>query len=573
MESVMDFLEVNLAENPDALMYYCCLAYDGGVFPADHSSLDLDPTTRSWWIDAVEKGDLIYTEPYTDYATGQMIVSIAAPFTMSGEQAVILADITIDSLIEMVQNVGTDGSVQTFLLAEDNSVITHENEEYLPKETGNTILSDVLQIDLEKTDVSKFTDYDGVSKYYVVQEIGTTGWRFGITQPTSVISNKIRNNLMMPLAVDIILLVLFIILLNIVVNKLLKPMDSMKNFIREKVIGTKNCKVEKNEVREISYLIEEMESRFISTIHKTQQEALGIRDMISGTDSHVSDMNGNIMEISAIMEETGASIATQTASISNIDENCQDVAKAMDELAKSTQTITERANEIIVRVEQMVPELLNDKKNAIEITLDSKKNLENAIEETKVIGEIVEVSQAISAIAEQTNLLALNASIEAARAGEAGKGFAVVADEIKQLSNTTGNEIDKVNELVNKVMESVKKLSNASDKIISFLDEIVLKDYDKLEMLAGSYKEDAAYYVEVSSVLGSHTEELSTSITNINQILSTIDVSQKELDEAVQSVNRNLQSITNASENVSSETKDVMKSVTSLQATVEQFNL
>lgn len=573
MESVMDFLEVNLAENPDALMYYCCLAYDGGVFPADHSSLDLDPTSRSWWIDAVEKGDLIYTEPYTDYATGHMIVSIAAPFTMSGEQAVILADITIDSLIEMVQNVGTDGSVQTFLLAEDNSVITHENEEYLPKETGNTILSDVLQIDLEKTDVSKFTDYDGVSKYYVVQEIGTTGWRFGITQPTSVISNKIRNNLMMPLAVDIILLVLFIILLNIVVNKLLKPMDSMKNFIREKVIGTKNCKVEKNEVREISYLIEEMESRFISTIHKTQQEALGIRDMISGTDSHVSDMNGNIMEISAIMEETGASIATQTASISNIDENCQDVAKAMDELAKSTQTITERANEIIVRVEQMVPELLNDKKNAIEITLDSKKNLENAIEETKVIGEIVEVSQAISAIAEQTNLLALNASIEAARAGEAGKGFAVVADEIKQLSNTTGNEIDKVNELVNKVMESVKKLSNASDKIISFLDEIVLKDYDKLEMLAGSYKEDAAYYVEVSSVLGSHTEELSTSITNINQILSTIDVSQKELDEAVQSVNRNLQSITNASENVSSETKDVMKSVTSLQATVEQFNL
>lgn len=87
MESVMDFLEVNLAENPDALMYYCCLAYDGGVFPADHSSLDLDPTTRSWWIDAVEKGDLIYTEPYTDYATGQMIVSMAAPFTMSGEQA------------------------------------------------------------------------------------------------------------------------------------------------------------------------------------------------------------------------------------------------------------------------------------------------------------------------------------------------------------------------------------------------------------------------------------------------------------------------------------------------------
>lgn len=573
MESVMDYLEANLSQNSDALMYYCCFGYDGGVFPADHSTLDLDPTTRGWWTDAIEKGKLIYTEPYTDFATGQMIVSIAEPFMMDGKQAVVLADITIDSLIEMVHGIGTDESVQTFLLAGDNSVITHENKEYLPKEEGNTVLSEKLAIELDREDVSTFQDYDGISKYSVVRKIQTTGWQIGITQPVSVISREVRNNLMFPLLVDIILLVVFIILLNIVVNRLLKPMAAMKTFIKEKVIGTKNGVAEKKEVREISYLIEELENRVISTIQKTQQETGLIQDMISETDSHVSDMNGNIMEISAVMEETGASVTTQTASISDIDTNCQSVAKDMDELVRNTQTITERANEIIVRVEQMVPELLDDKKNAISITLDSKKSLESAIEETKEIGKIVEVSEAISAIAEQTNLLALNASIEAARAGEAGKGFAVVADEIKNLSNTTGNEIEKVNGLVKKVMESVNKLSGASNKIITFLDEIVLKDYDKLETLAGSYKEDADYYVEVSNVLGTHIENLSTSIVNINQIINTIDASQKELDGAVQSVNKNLQRITNASENVSSETKDVMKSVTSLQETVGQFNL
>lgn len=573
MEPVMDYLEANLSKNPDALMYYCCLAYDGGVFPANHSFLDLDPTTRGWWIDAVETGGLIYTEPYTDFATGQMVVSIAKPFTMAGEQAVVLADITIDSLIETVQNAGTDESVQSFLLAENHSVITHENEEYLPKEEGNTILTDMLDINLERKDVSTFQDYDGVSKYYVVREVETTGWRLGITQPVSVISNEIKNNLMLPLAVDFVLLALFAVLLNIMINRLLKPMAEMKAFIKEKVIGEKNCKTEKREVREISYLIEELENRVVSTIQKTQQETGLIQDMISEMDSHVSDMNGNIMEISAIMEETGASVTVQTASISDIGGNCQDVAKAMDELTKSTRTITERANEIIIKVEQMVPELLEDKKNAIAITLDSKKSLEDAIEETKIIGKIVEVSQAISAIAGQTNLLALNASIEAARAGEAGKGFAVVADEIKQLSNTTSSEIEKVNELVKKVTESVGRLSDASNKVISFLDGIVLKDYDKLEMLADSYKEDADYYVEVSNVLGENTENLSASIDNINQIIDTIDASQKELDGAVQSVNKNLQHITNASENVSTETKDVMRSVTSLQSTVEQFNV
>lgn len=573
MEPVMDYLEANLSQNSDALMYYCCLAYDGGVFPADHSSLDLDPTTRGWWKDAVSTGGLIYTEPYTDFATGQMIVSIAEPLTMNGEQAVVLADITIDSLIEMAHGMGKDESVQTFLLAEDNSVITHENEEYLPKEEGNTILSDVLTIDLAGEDVSTFRDYDGVSKYLVVREIEATGWRIGITQPVSVISREVTNNLIFPLIVDIILLAVFIILLNIVVSRLLKPMAEMKTFIKDKVIGANNCVTEKKEVKEISYLIEELESRVISTIRKTQQETGLIRGMISETDTHMADMNNNIMEISAVMEETGASVATQTASISDIDANCQDVAEAMDELVRNTQTITQRAKEIIMRVEQMVPELLDDKKNAIEITMESKKNLEIAIEETKEIGKIVEVSEAISSIAGQTNLLALNASIEAARAGEAGRGFAVVADEIKNLSNTTGNEIEKVNELVGKVMKSVNKLSDASNKIISFLDEIVLKDYDKLEVLAGSYKDDADYYVEVSDVLGTHIENLSESIANINQIIDTIDDSQKELDGAVQSVNENLQLITNASENVFAETKDVMKSVVSLQETVGQFNL
>lgn len=573
MDAVMDYLNANLSQNPDALMYYCCLGFDGGVFPADHSSLDLDPTTRGWWKDAISTGGLIYTEPYTDFATGQMIVSVAEPFTMDGQQAVVLADITIDSLIEMVHGMGEGESVQTFLLAEDDSVITHENKEYLPKEEGNTILSEALSIDLKSEDVSTFSDYDGVSKYLVVREIETTGWRIGITQPVSVISREVRNNLMVPLVVDIILLAVFIILLNIVVSRLLKPMAEMKTFIKDKVIGANNCATEKKEVKEISYLIEELESRVISTIRRTQQEAGLIRNMISETDSHMADMNNNIMEISAVMEETGASVTTQTASISDIDDNCQDVARAMDELVRNTQTITERAKEIITRVEQMVPELLNDKKNAIQITMDSKKNLESAIEETKEIGKIVEVSEAISAIAGQTNLLALNASIEAARAGDAGRGFAVVADEIKNLSNTTEDEIEKVNELVGKVMGSVNKLSDASNKIITFLDEIVLKDYDKLEVLAGSYREDADYYVEVSNVLGTHIENLNESIANINQIIDTIDDSQKELDGAVQSVNDNLQMITNASENVFEETKDVMKSVTSLQETVGQFNL
>lgn len=572
-EAIMDYLEANLENNENALMYYCCFAYDGGVLPADHSTLDLDPTTRSWWKDAIASGDLIYTAPYTDFATGQMIVSIAMPFKMDGEQAVVLADITIDNLIEIVKGVSDDESVQTFLVASDNSVITHENEAFLPKEDGNTILSDEVQINLDSTDVTTFRDYDGVEKYSVVDTIDATGWKLGIVQNTSVISNKIKSNLILPLVTDMVMLLASIVLLNIVISVMLKPLGEMKSFIKEKVIGLRNCREEKSEVKEIDYLIEELEHRVITTIRKTQEESANIQGKVADTNIHMSKTNGNIMEISAIMEETGASVAEQTQNIGNIDNTCREVVTAIDELADKAEIITERADEIIERVEQMVPEVLEDKKSALQVTAESREKLRKAIEETKVIQQIVEVSQAIGDIASQTNLLSLNASIEAARAGEAGKGFAVVAEEIKNLSDTTSQEIGKVNELTEKVLASVDTLADASNHIIEFLDEVVLRDYDKLETLADNYKNDATYYAQVSNEVSGNTKELSTAIATINHILDTINISQKELDLAVQSVNLNLQEITNSSENMSRETQDVMDSVSTLKETIQQFQV
>ena len=102
---------------------------------------------------------------------------------------------------------------------------------------------------------------------------------------------------------------------------------------------------------------------------------------------------------------------------------------------------------------------------------------------------------------------------------------------------------------------------------------MVLKDYDTLESLADDYKEDADYYAQVSNVLSVNTKELRGAITNINEILGTINISQKELDSAVQSVNSNLQEITYASETVSEETQDVMQSISSLQTTIQQFQV
>lgn len=572
-EAIMDYLEINLAENENALMYYCCFAYDKGVYPADHSELDLNPTERGWWKQAIAENGLIFTAPYTDFATGQMIVSIAEPLTIEGEQAMILADITIDKLIEVTRNMAGDQSTESFLLVGDGSVITHENEDFLPKEEGNTILTEKVNIDLGSTTVDVFRDYDGKDKYVVIQDVDRVGWKLGVLQDTSLIRNQILQKILFSALVGLVLMVVMCILLNVVIRKLLKPMGVMKTFIRTKVIGEENCVAQKNEVDEIQYLLQELENNFISVIQQTKIESGTIHAKMQDVNSKVASMSGNIMEISATMEETGANVDSQTESIQNIGQTCNEAAETVKTLVKNIQEMTLRAQDVMTKVDQIVPELIQSKDRATQTAQESRARLQKAIAETKVIKQIEEVSAAIQAIASQTNLLALNASIEAARAGAAGKGFAVVAGEIKNLSENTAEEIKKVNSLTAKVLECVQELAEESEHILVFIDETVMQDYDRLEMVADNYRKDAGYYTEVSKDLEVKAEEFSASVHNINGIIDEITRAQTELSEAMESVNDNLQKITGSSEKVSGETQGVLDSVEILQGTVNQFHV
>lgn len=570
-EHIMDYLEVNLAENEDALMYYICFGYNGGVLPADHSELDLDPTTRGWWQQAIAENGLIYTAPYKDFASGQMIVSIAEPLTIDGEQAVMLADITIDTLTQLVGNVGSDENVQGFLLDAEGNVISHENEAFLPREDGNTVLKDALGVDVEN--VSEIKDYDGKMKYISTAKVNATGWTFGIMEFKSVVTNQVIKNIILVIMVGLVTLIIALVLISNSVKRSLKPIDSMKTFIKDKIIGRDNCEKQKDEVSEISYLIEEMKEGFVTVIKQTKDESDAIHVKMKDANSKVSSISNNIMEISAAMEETGANVDTQTDSIKQIEQTCKEAAEVIDSLAKDAGEMAVRAKEVMDRVDVIVPELMEGKNNAVIVAEDSRKRLQEAIEGTKVIEKIAEVSTAIQGIAAQTNLLALNASIEAARAGEAGKGFAVVAEEIKKLSEDTAGEIRKVNELTLKVLDSVRALSEESDRVLVFIDGTVMQDYNKLQTLAENYKEDAGYYSESSSQIGAGAEEISASIQNINSIFGAISEAQDELSRAMGNVNENLQQITYSSENMSEETNDVLDSIGSLQKTMSKFSV
>ncbi|MCR4717841.1 MAG: hypothetical protein K5656_11755 [Lachnospiraceae bacterium] len=570
---MMDFMEAQLASNESALMYYVCYDYDGGVFPANHSELDLDPTTRSWWIDAVAAGQLIYTAPYTDFASGQQIVSIAEPFTIDGHQCCMLADITIDTLIEEVQTVSDFTGGQAYLLDGEGNVVTHPNEDFLSTEEGSTLLQDEVNVDITSHKFQNYKDYNGKSVYAILSPIPSTGWILGVGVNKEELVKSIFAAVISVIVALIILLVLTVILINKTVKNQLEPLGYLKLFVKGKIIGEENVIPQKTEVLEINYLIDTLQKTVINTIKLTKTQSDDIQSKMMSTEQMIEGMHGNISEITAVMQETGANVEVQTSSISNINVTCTEVSKAVDELANQAQAMSNKSSEIMENVDKLVPELIRNKNNATSRVSDTQVRLNHALEEVKVINQITEVADAIRDIADQTNLLALNASIEAARAGEAGRGFAVVADEINHLASDTGSEIEKVQALTGKVVESVRVLSDECSGILKFLDEVVLADYSTFEDLANDYHDDTAYYSEVSSNLGAQSEQLAASIDNITNIIGEISFSQERLNSAIQAANDNLTEITASSDDIARQTGGVLEDITSLKDTVDTFNM
>jgi len=130
---------------------------------------------------------------------------------------------------------------------------------------------------------------------------------------------------------------------------------------------------------------------------------------------------------------------------------------------KSIQDFQEITKEIEV-VNSEMDEIYRNMDNVSSQTILCSKELETvSLSMTKLEERFLFVNdllKTINIISDQTNLLALNATIEAARAGEYGKGFAVVAGEVKELSKTTKNANNQIQDKLTEISNSITQLSS-----------------------------------------------------------------------------------------------------------------
>lgn len=151
--------------------------------------------------------------------------------------------------------------------------------------------------------------------------------------------------------------------------------------------------------------------------------------------------------------------------------------------------------------------------------------IEHLAEESATIGGVLTV---IRSIADQTNLLALNAAIEAARAGDAGRGFAVVADEVRALAHRTQQSTGEIEQMIGGIRQDTDEAVNAMHSSNSL----------------------ASATLDVARSAGEALEEITQSISQINERNLMIASASEQQAQVAREVDRNLIGIRDLSQQV-----------------------
>lgn len=356
-------------------------------------------------------------------------------------------------------------------------------------------------------------------------------------------------------------------------NMLVKPIVSAKKTLDEIVglieegRGDLTMRIESKSNDEIGRLangVNEFMDKLQAILSKIVEETDKLKLVINNVDKNVVSSNDNAQDVSSAMEELSATMEEIAATVMNVSENADSIGGAVTDIASKTEQINNYSKDMKQRADLLSKNAEENKQQTNKMIGNIVTTLKEAIKESKSVSKVNELTEDILSISSQTNLLALNASIEAARAGEAGKGFAVVADEIRELADSsrdTANNIQAINELVVKAVNSLVDNSNA---IIKFIDETILPDYDGFVKSGVKYNEDAGYISDNMNDFSSKTEELKKVMDNMVEAIDGISKAIEESANAVTSSAMNTSSLVEEMNNINKQMGESQGAVSDL---------
>lgn len=447
------------------------------------NSSNYDAASREWYNAAMNEQRVTATSAYEDIATGEMIMSFAAPVIHNGKVVGALGvDVLLDSFTGSMGQIriGETGYVTVFDSAKN--ILYHPDSSLLMSNASEIAYSDNLkQAILNNQNVERMEYTRSGAVYHgSICYLEDTGYTILGLLPDAEYQKYITSTtwtIVFWFVTAIAILAAITVLLSKGMVKSVKNLAAVTHRIADGELDTKVDVITSDEVGLVAEDVNVVASRLRTYILYINEITDVLREMGDGNFvfSLQQDYKGEfakvktaLLEAQKTISETLKSVvvaADQVASGSDqIAVGAQSQAQGATEQASSVQELAANLQEVTRQIGENTQTILETGQKIDRVgeeVHDGEAKMKSMLESMESISEnsekVANIIKSIEDIAFQTNILALNAAVEAARAGSAGKGFAVVADEVRSLAGKTSEASKTTAELIQKALDAVSQ--------------------------------------------------------------------------------------------------------------------